>query len=126
MGVHTDFAGNLVADPELRYTQSGVAVLNMRVAANDRVRDQETGEWRQGPSTFVTVTVWRRQAENLAESLAKGDQVLVIGELAQREYQTREGEKRTAYEVLAEHVGVGLSYATARPVANSDRMPQAG
>ena len=94
--------GNLTADPELRYTQSGKPVVNLRVAANDR-RKNDQGEWVDGSSTFLDVTVWRN-AEAVARKLNRGSKVLILGELKQREYETKTGEKRTAYEVAADEV----------------------
>lgn len=96
-------AGNLVADPELRFTPSGIAVAKFRVACNDR-RKNEAGEWVDGDTTFLDVTVWRQKAETVAERLSKGSKVMVQGRLAQRSYETAAGEKRTVYEVTADEV----------------------
>ncbi len=87
--------GNLVGDPELRYTPTGQAVATFRVASTPRFRDNTTGEWKDGDSLFLTCNVWRQAAENVAESLQRGMRVIVNGRLRQRSYETREGEKRT-------------------------------
>ena len=91
--------GNLVADPELRFTSSGQPVATFRVASTPRVRDAASGEWKDGDSLFLTCNVWRQAAENVAESLQRGMRVIVSGRLRQRSYETKEGEKRTVYEV---------------------------
>ena len=106
--------GNLVDDPELRFTPSGVAVANFRVASTPRVFDRQSGEWRDGESMFLTCTVWRQYAENVAESLQRGMRVVVQGRLKQRSFETQQGEKRTVFEVDAEEVGPALRYATAK------------
>jgi len=90
--------GNLVDDPELRYTPTGQAVAKFRVASTPRFRDNQSGEWKDGDSLFLTCNVWRQAAENTAESLQRGMRVIVNGRLRQRSYETREGEKRTVYE----------------------------
>lgn len=106
--------GNLVADPELRFTPSGAAVVSFTVASTPRVYDRQSGQWRDGEPLFLRCSLWRDAAENVAESLTKGARVIVVGQLAQRSYETREGEKRTVVEVRAEEVGPSLRYATAR------------
>ena len=106
--------GRLVADPELRFTPQGTAVANFTVAANSRTKSP-SGEWKDGPATFLPVTVWRTLAEHVADSLNKGDLVIVVGDLSQRSYEARDGSKRTAYEVSGREVGVSLQFATARP-----------
>jgi len=108
--------GNLVADPELRYTPSGQAVANFRVASTPKIRDNATGEWKDGDSLFLTCNVWRQAAENVAESLQRGMRVIVSGRLRQRSYETREGEKRVVFEVEADEVGPSLRYASAKVV----------
>jgi len=105
--------GNLTADPELRFTPAGAAVASFTVASSSRVRDTTTNEWKDGDVTFLRCNVWRQYAENVAESLRKGMRVIVTGRLKQRSYETREGEKRTVYEVEVEDVGPALRYATA-------------
>ncbi|NYH52762.1 MULTISPECIES: single-stranded DNA-binding protein [Nocardiopsis] len=106
--------GNLVDDPELRFTPSGAAVANFRVASTPRTFDRASGEWKDGESMFLTCTVWRQYAENVAESLQRGMRVIVQGRLKQRSYETREGEKRTVYEIDVEEVGPALRSATAK------------
>ena len=111
--------GNLVDDPEMRFTAQGVAVSNFRVASTPRTFDRASGEWKDGESMFLTCTVWRQQAENVAESLGKGMRVIVQGFLKQRSYETREGEKRTVFEVDAQEVGPALRSATAKVSKNA-------
>src|SRR3954464_8952873 len=106
--------GNLVNDPELRFTPNGQAVATFRVASTPRFRDQQSGEWKDGESLFLTCNVWRQAAENVAESLQRGMRVIVQGRLKQRSYETREGEKRTVYEIEADDVGPSLKSATAK------------
>ena len=106
--------GNLVADVELRFTPAGHAVASFRVASTPRYKDQQSGEWKDGEGLFLTCNVWRQQAENAAETLQRGMRVVVQGRLKQRSYETREGEKRTVYEVEAEDVAVSLKNATAK------------
>jgi single-strand DNA-binding protein len=107
-------AGNLVDDPELRFTPSGQPVARFRVASTPRFRDNSTGEWKDGDSLFLTCNVWRQAAENVAESLTRGTRVIVSGRLRQRSYETKEGEKRTVYEVEADDVGPSLRNASAK------------
>src|SRR4051794_35356776 len=106
--------GNLVEDPNLRFTSSGQAVASFRVASTPRFRDQQTGEWKDGESLFLTCNVWRQAAENVAESLQRGMRVIVQGRLKQRSYETREGEKRTVYEVEVDELGPSLRSAAAK------------
>jgi single-strand DNA-binding protein len=105
--------GNLVADPELRFTPSGAAVASFRIASTPRFFDKQSNEWRDGDSLFLTCNVWRQYAENVAESLHKGMRVIIVGRLKQRSYETREGEKRTVFEVEVDDVGPALRNATA-------------
>src|SRR5215210_8917051 len=109
---HTTIVGNLVDDPELRFTNNGIAVANLRVAVTQRI--QQDGEWRDGDTSFFKVNVWRGQAEHLADSLAKGDRVMVTGRLRQRGWETPEGEKRSVAEIEADEVGASLKFATAK------------
>ena len=97
--------GNLVDDPELRFTASGVAVANFRVASTPRAFDRQSNEWKDGESLFLSCSVWRQYAENVAESLTKGTRVIVTGRLKQRSYETNNGEKRTVFEIDVEDVG---------------------
>ena len=106
--------GNLTNDPELRFTPSGAAVASFTVASSSRVLDKQTNEWKDGDTTFLRCNVWRQYAENVAESLQRGMRVLVNGRLKQRSYETKEGEKRTVYEVEVDDVGPALRYATAK------------
>src|SRR5450432_4846421 len=112
--------GNLVGDPELRYTPTGQAVANFRIASTPRFMDRATNEWKDGDSLFLTCNVWRQPAENVAESLQRGMRVIVSGRLRQRSYETREGEKRTVYEVEVDEVGPSLRNASAK-VTKSQR-----
>jgi len=107
-------AGNLVDDPELRFTPTGQAVARFRVASTPRFRDNATGEWKDGDSLFLTCNVWRQAAEHVAESLTRGMRVIVSGRLRQRSYETKEGEKRTVYEVEVDDVGPSLRNASAK------------
>ena len=107
-------AGNLVDDPELRFTPAGQPVARFRVASTPRFRDNATGEWKDGDSLFLTCNVWRQAAENVAESLTRGMRVIVSGRLRQRSYETKEGEKRTVYEVEVDEVGPSLRNASAK------------
>src|SRR6266700_2684577 len=107
-------AGNLVDDPELRFTPAGQPVARFRVASTPRFLDKSTNEWRDGDSLFLTCNVWRQAAENAAESLTRGMRVIVSGRLRQRSYETKEGEKRTVYEVEVDDVGPSLRNASAK------------
>ena len=102
--------GNLTADPELRFTPSGAAVSDFTVASTPRVFNKETNDWKDGDTLFLRCSIWRQAAENVAESLRKGDRVIVTGALKQRSYETTEGEKRTVFEVNAEEVGRSLKF----------------
>ena len=106
--------GNVVADPELRFTPSGAAVANFRVASTPRVYNRDSGQYEDGEALFLTCNVWRQAAENVAESLSKGMRVIVNGRLRQRSYQTREGESRTVYEIEVDEVGPSLKFASAQ------------
>ena len=106
--------GNLVDDPELRFTPSGAAVANFRIASTPRTFDRQTNEWKDGEGLFLSCSVWRQAAENVAESLTKGMRVVVQGRLKQRSYEDREGQKRTVVELEVEEVGPSLKYATAK------------
>src|SRR5947209_16575658 len=106
--------GNLVDDPELRFTPSGAAVAKFRIASTPRFLDKQTNEWKDGESLFLSCNVWRQAAENVAESLQRGMRVIVQGRLKQRSYETKEGEKRTVFEVEVDEVGPSLRSATAK------------
>ena len=117
--------GNLVDDPELRFTGSGVAVANFRVASTPRTFDRQANEWKDGESLFLTCSVWRQYAENVAESLTKGTRVIVTGRLKQRSYETQNGERRTVFEIEVDEVGPALRSATAK-VTRASRANGAG
>ncbi|MEV8377577.1 single-stranded DNA-binding protein [Kribbella sp. NPDC056861] len=106
--------GNLVDDPELRFTPSGAAVANFRVASTPRTYDRQSGEWKDGESLFLSCSVWRQAAENVAESLQRGMRVIIQGRLKQRSYDDREGQKRTVFEIDVDEVGPSLRSATAK------------
>jgi single-strand DNA-binding protein len=111
MSSNVTLIGNLVDDPELRFTPSGVAMAKIRVAVNRRWRGQD-GEWQENTS-FFTGTVWREQAEQAAESLQKGARVIITGRLEQRSWETEAGEKRSVVEVQVDEIGPSLRWATA-------------
>lgn len=106
--------GNVVNDPELRFTPSGAAVANFRVASTPRRFNRDTNQWEDMEALFLTCNVWRQAAENVAETLSKGMRVIVTGSLRQRSYQTREGENRTTYEIEVDEVGPSLRFASAQ------------
>lgn len=106
--------GNLTADPELRYTQNGVAVANFTIASTPRMYDRQAGEWKDGEALFMRASVWREFAEHVASSLTKGARVVATGRLRQRSYETKEGEKRTSIELEVDEIGPSLRYATAQ------------
>ncbi|MCB8902551.1 MULTISPECIES: single-stranded DNA-binding protein [unclassified Streptomyces] len=118
--------GNLVDDPELRFTPSGAAVAKFRIASTPRTFDRQTNEWKDGESLFLTCSVWRQAAENVAESLQRGMRVVVQGRLKQRSYEDREGVKRTVYELDVEEVGPSLKNATAKVTKTTGRGGQGG
>jgi single-strand DNA-binding protein len=117
--------GNLTADPELRFTPSGAAVANFTVASTPRTFDRQTNEWKDGEALFLNCSVWRQAAENAAESLVRGMRVIVSGRLKARSYETREGEKRTVFEIDVDEVGPSLKYATAK-VSKTTRSGSGG
>ncbi len=106
--------GNLTDDPDLRFTPSGAAVANFTVASTPRFFDKQTNEWKDGDALFLRCSIWRQAAENVAESLHRGTRVVVSGRLRQRSYETREGEKRTVFELDVDEIGPSLKYATAK------------
>ena len=110
--------GNLTADPELTFTQSGAAVANFTIASTPRQFDRQSGEWRDGETLFLRCSVWREMAENVAESLSKGMRVIAQGRLVQRSFETREGEKRNVVELNVDEVGPSMRYASARVTRN--------
>ena len=106
--------GNITNDPELRFTPSGAAVANFTVASTPRAFDRQSNEWKDGDTLFLRCSVWRQAAENVAESLHRGNRVIVQGRLRQRSFETREGEKRTVIELEVDEVGPSLKFATAK------------
>ena len=111
--------GNLVADPELRFTSSGSMIAKFRVASTPRYLDRQTNEWKDGDSVFLTCSAWRQAAENVGESLQRGTRVIVTGRLTQRSYRTDKGDVATTYEVEVDEVGPSLRYTTARVTKNA-------
>ena len=118
--------GNLTADPELRWTQSGAAVADFTVASTPRTYDRNAGEWRDGDTLFMRCSVWREIAENVAESLRKGMRVIVQGRLTQRSYDTQQGERRTVVELQVEEVGPSLRRARAQVTRVQAQAASAG
>ena len=119
--------GNLTNDPELRFTPSGSAVANFTVASTPRTFDRNGNEWKDGEPLFLRCSVWREMAENVAESLTKGMRVILSGDLKQRSYETKEGEKRTVIELEVQEIGPSLKYANAkvnRTQRNSNQQPR--
>ncbi|CAG7844470.1 Single-stranded DNA-binding protein [Pseudoclavibacter triregionum] len=106
--------GNLTADPELRYTHNSLAVANFTIASTPRVFDRQANEWKDGEPLFLRASVWRDFAQNVAASLQKGSRVIAQGRLKQRSYETKEGEKRTSFELEIDEIGPSLRYATAQ------------
>lgn len=106
--------GRLTSDPELLFTPSGAAVVNVTIASNARRFDKTTNEWKDGPTTFWRCSGWRDMAENVAESLTKGQAVVAVGTIESREWETKEGEKRTALDVTLEAIGPDLRWSTAK------------
>jgi len=106
--------GNLTADPELRFTPTGAPVANFTVASTPRTFDRQSGEWKDGEAMFLNCAIWRQAAENVAESLTKGMRVIVVGRLRSRSYETREGDRRTVFEIEVDEIGPALRYATAK------------
>lgn len=123
--VYTTIVGNLTADPELRFTQSGAAVVSFTVASTPRIFDRQSGEWKDGDALFMRCNAWRQVAENVSESLFRGNRVLVTGRLKQRSFENKEGERRTVVELEVEEVGPSLRYATAK-VSKVSRSSEAG
>lgn len=111
---HITAEGTLIGDPELRFTPSGVAVAKWRIACNERRFNKTTQEWETGRTTFITGSCWRTLAENVVETLKRGDLVLVAGKLTMREWETDEGKKASAYEIDADTMGPALAFTTAR------------
>lgn len=106
--------GNLTADPELRFTPSGSAVANFTIASTPRTFDRQSNEWKDGEALFLRSSVWREQAENVAETLTKGMRVIAQGNLRMRSYDDKEGNKRTVTELEIEEVAPSLKFASAK------------
>ncbi|MBM7795816.1 single-stranded DNA-binding protein [Pseudoglutamicibacter cumminsii] len=124
---HLTIIGNLTADPELRFTQNGAAVVNFTVASTPRTYDKQAQQWVDGEALFMRCNAWREQAEHAAETLAKGMRVVVVGKLKARSYQDKEGNNRTAWELEADEIAPSLRYATANVTkANSGMNNNAG
>ncbi|WP_028707430.1 single-stranded DNA-binding protein [Propionicicella superfundia] len=111
--------GNLTADPDLRFTPSGAQVANFTVASTPRTFDRQTSEWKDGEAMFLNCSVWRQAAENVTETLTKGMRVIVQGRLRSRSYETREGERRTVFEIEVDEIGPSLRYASAKVTRNN-------
>jgi single-strand DNA-binding protein len=111
--------GNLTSDPELRYTQNGLAVANFTIASTPRSFDRASNDWKDGEALFLRASVWREFAEHVAGSLTKGSRVIATGRLKQRSYETKEGEKRTSFELEIDEIGPSLRYATAQVTRTS-------
>ncbi len=117
--------GNLTDDPELRYTQNGIALANFTIASTPRVWSKQANDWEDGETLFLRGTVWREYAEHVAATLSKGTRVIAHGTLKQRSYQTKEGEKRTAYELDVEEIGPALRYVSGTLVKTGSRTQAA-
>jgi single-strand DNA-binding protein len=118
--------GNLTSDPELRYTQSGLAVANFTIASTPRSFDRASNDWKDGEALFLRASVWREFAEHVAGSLTKGSRVIATGRLKQRSYETKEGEKRTSIELEIDEIGPSLRYATAQVTRTSSSREGGG
>lgn len=106
--------GNVTRDPELRYTPNGAALVKFGVAVNRRFKDEVSGQWKDGETSFFDVTAWRSLAENIAESITQGTRVVIVGRLRTNSWETQEGEKRSKVEIEAEEIGPSLKWATAK------------
>lgn len=124
--VQITLVGNLTGDPELKFTPSGAAVATFTVASTPRTFDRQAGEWKDGDAMFLRCSVWREAAENVAESLTKGMRVVVQGRLKSRSYETREGDRRTVFEVDVDEVGPSLRYATAKVTRSQSKSSPQG
>ena len=124
--VQITLVGNLTGDPELKFTPSGAAVATFTVASTPRTFDLQAGEWKDGDAMFLRCSAWREAAENVAESLTKGMRVVVQGRLKSRSYETREGDRRTVFEVDVDEVGPSLRYATAKVTRSQSKSSPQG
>lgn len=120
MTAQTTIVGNTTADVELRFTPAGAAVANFTIASTEKVFNKQTEQWVDGKKLFLRCTAWREMAENIAESISKGTRVIATGKISSREYETREGEKRTVVELEVDEIGPSLKYVTAK-VNKADR-----
>jgi len=111
--------GNLVADPDMRFTANGVAVANVTIASTPRTYDRQSGEWKDGESLFLRGTIWKEMAENVAGNLTKGRRVIATGKLKQRSFEDREGNKRSSIELEIEEIGPSLRFGVKKPVADA-------
>lgn len=116
--------GNVTGDPELRYLQSGLPVVNFTIASTEKVWDKQAGQMKDGGTVFMRCTAWREMAENIAASLTKGTRVIAQGKLRQRSYETLAGEKRTAMELDVDTIGADLRWATVHVTRNA--RPEGG
>lgn len=123
-GIPITIIGNLTADPDIRYTTSGAAVATFTIAHTARVYDRQASEWKDGDTTFLRCTLWRQAAENAAETLRKGMRVIAFGQLHQRDWQDREGNKRSAFEVEIDEIGPSIKNATAEVRRAGDTKPR--
>jgi len=113
--------GNLTADPEMRYTGSGVPFASFTIASTPRTFDKQANEWKDGEALFLRATVWRESAEHVANSLTKGMRVIARGQLKQRSYDDKDGQRRTSYELDIDEIGPSLRYATAQVTRTQSR-----
>ena len=121
----TTIAGNLTADPELRFTPSGTAVANFTIASTPRVLDRQSNDWKDGETLFIRCTLWREAAQYAADSLRKGNRVIAEGTLKSRSFETREGEKRTVIELEVEEIGASMRYGAVKPAGRSSAAAEA-
>ncbi len=125
MGVnYITVVGNLTRDPELRFTPNGTPVASFAVAVNKRYQDKNSGEWLNSADFFNIVT-WFKLAENCAESLTKGDRVLISGRLSQESWEDKEGQKRTTFRIVANVVAPSLEFATCK-IDKNERVDSPG
>lgn len=126
---HFTVIGNLTADPELRYTQNGIPVVNFTVAETPRIFDRQANEWKDGEASFFRASAWRTLAEHIAGSYAKGHRVIVTGQIRQRTYQDREGNNRVTFEIEVDDIGGSVKYGVTsftRSASNQQEPAQSG
>jgi single-strand DNA-binding protein len=114
--------GNLTSDPELRYTQNGLAVANFTIASTPRTFDKASNEWKDGDALFLRASVWREFAQHVASSLTKGSRLVTQSRLKMRAYETKESEKRTSTELEIDEIGPSLRYASAQVTRASSSL----